>query len=65
MEGWGCPGCMLGVKLMTVLSTGTAGPRVHAQARLLPQGHEAREPALHGARPGQDSRYSHAAQGTV
>ena len=30
------------------LVAGAAGPRVHAQARLLPQGYEAREPAVHG-----------------
>ena len=36
--------------------SGAAGPGVHAQARLLPPGHEAGEPALHGARPRQNRR---------
>ena len=38
------------------LVAGVAGPCLHAQARLLPPGHEAREPALHGTRPRQDRR---------
>ena len=33
---------------------GSAGVGVYAQARLLPPGHEAGEPAVHGSRPSQD-----------
>lgn len=35
---------------------GAPGAGFHAQARLLPPGHEAGEPALHGPRTGQDRR---------